>query len=442
MIEKTDPKGNTKTLSKLKVNSAGRVFESLDRALKHGLPERFILESVQPSCSAAFRNITIYKTDTFYRQIKTVPADLNLVEVPKKTAADIQKAFNTYIKANIGQKIEGFYQYIGADPEIFIEDENGNPIPAFMFLKSIKNPNKTDPPSGNRQNLYWDGFAAEFTVEPNTCLAYVVDSIRLGLKKTLELAKVYNPKAKLSIKNVIELTPETLQNTDKEFLEFGCKPSFNVYDIKPVSLDWKVIPYRSTGGHMHFGNGKNDSNTTIRMVKALDTLLGVCCVSMFENFDDPVRREYYGQAGEYRLPPHGLEYRTLSNAWIYHPAISNLVWDLGRMALQVGKQNLLNYFSFKEQEVIDIIQSCDVKAARKIMKKNKDQIISLLKKSYDTQDSELGYKAFFEGIESVIQDPTDVAKNWNLTTSWVSHCESPGKNWNHACNKILKGEKV
>jgi len=49
-----------------------------------------------------------------------------------------------------------------------------------------------------------------------------------------------------------------------------------------------------------------------------------------QNLDEPVRREYYGLAGEYRLPPHGLEYRSLSCAWIFHPKAAATILDLAR----------------------------------------------------------------------------------------------------------------
>jgi hypothetical protein len=66
------------------------------------------------------------------------------------------------------------------------------------------------------------------------------------------------------------------------------------------------VPFRTTGGHIHFGIGKRDDETVSRMVKALDAIIGVACVSLFDGIDDPRRRRMYGLAGEYRLPEYGV----------------------------------------------------------------------------------------------------------------------------------------
>src|ERR1019366_5440055 len=100
--------------------------------------------------------------------------------------------------------------------------------------------------------------------------------------------------------------------------------------------------------------------TKINMVKAMDAIAGVACVALFAKYDNPIRRQYYGLPGEYRLPKHGLEYRALSNAWLIHPLIMNLVIDFARKAAIMGKEGLFSKWKATEQETIDCITNCDV----------------------------------------------------------------------------------
>ena len=54
------------------------------------------------------------------------------------------------------------------------------------------------------------------------------------------------------------------------------------------------------------------------------------------------RRKVYGRAGEYRLPPHGLEYRTLGNFWLRAYPLMALVMGLTRIAVGVSYSSLIS----------------------------------------------------------------------------------------------------
>jgi hypothetical protein len=167
----------------------------------------------------------------------------------------------------------------------------------------------------------------------------------------------------------------------------------------------------------------------VKIVKALDAIMGVAGVSMFAKYDDPRRRIMYGLAGEYRLPPHGLEYRVLSNAWLFHPVIANIVFDLSRSAAMFGKNNLLKHWDATEAETIEVINTCNVEGARAILRRNKELLIKILDVKLDDMGcSKYAYKAIIEGMESVIKDPSDIVGNWGLTKKWKSHCDAPNKN--------------
>jgi hypothetical protein len=215
---------------------------------------------------------------------------------------------------------------------------------------------------------------------------------------------------------------------DDEHVTFGCMPSLNVYGHKGLTAHGREVPFRSAGGHIHFGIGPRTKKTTANIVKALDSILGVACVSLFAGYDNPSRRLMYGLAGEYRLPPHGLEYRVLSNAWMIHPLITNIVFDLSRKALKIGELGLLYRWVATEQETTECINKCDVALAREILQRNEKFFTEILS-AKGVEDSKRMYNIFMQGLDSVVARPQDIASNWNLNSYWVTHCDGVGKNW-------------
>lgn len=325
---------------------------------------------------------------------------------------------------------------IGCDPEIFVESANGNMIPAFLFLPGKDKPAKTPNWVGNFNGhgncaMYWDGFQAEFTTQAHNCLGYHGDSIAAGLRGVYDAARKRFKDSKLSMRSVFHLTPEMLAGALDEHVEFGCMPSYNAYGLKVNMPPAREVPFRSAGGHIHFGIGKHSHADAIPIVKALDAVLGVACVSLFAEFDDPNRRRLYGLPGEYRLPAHGIEYRPLSNAWLTHPLIMNLVIDLSRKVVALSKTGAFQkYWKATEEEVVNCIVNCDVKAAHKMMERNKEVFLQLLKASQQLaqpNELEMLYKVFVNGIRSAVADPLDLTFNWKLESGWRPHAGGNGE---------------
>lgn len=365
---------------------------------------------------------------------------LECVEELKDSDEELLKKF-------IFQVGERTYQ-VGSDPEIFVKDKDGKIVPAFTFLPE-KPSSKNKEARKDPENLpaYWDGFQAEFETCPQYCLAYHVDYIQYGLKKVLNAAREKDPTAKLSIKTVMDIPLEFLQTASDEHVEFGCMPSLNAYGMRGLGTSGRDTLFRPAGGHIHFGVGNNRTQEqAAKAVKALDAILGVCCVSMFAGFDDPRRRSLYGLAGEFRMPAHGIEYRTLSNAWLCHPVVTHLVFDLARRAFNLGFYGLFDKLDWKcsEQETIRIINQCDVEAARKVMQENKDILMRIFERQYNLNKDKsfAAYKSFYEGIESIIVDPKDIENNWNMNKTWLTHSNGTNKYFNSAVSLIMLGKKV
>lgn len=388
-----------------------------------------------------------------------IPETFQVEEVRNVESRVLMNQYDEYLIKNMHSSL-GHSCMIGSDPEIFVVDKENKLIPAFLFLGSKKEPTLVNGKEKNRYNhpIYWDGFQAEFETEAQSCLALHSDSIQAQLNNLLTAARKYNLDAKLSTMTTVDIAPNLLAESKDEHVEFGCMPSFNVYGMQGVTKSGRDVPYRSAGGHIHFGfnyngdkNFKMEPKRVERMVKALDAILGVACVSLFAQFDDRRRREMYGLAGEYRLPPHGLEYRTLSNAWLCHPLITNIVFDFARKVMAFGDRGLLYTWKGSEKETIRIIQECDVEAARKVLDLNKDLMIGILSAAYgkDVPGTEIKsgapmvFDIYRNGIESAVANPTDMVNNWCLNGSgkaWLTHCDGQGKQVATA-KKIIMVEK-
>ncbi len=350
--------------------------------------------------------------DTVERTI-VVPNNFLFRAADKETTLELMGKYREWMSHNLWQHCGYMGTAIGSDPEIFCEDEKGELIPAFAFLGS------KDDKGRMLAQPYWDGFQAEFDTQSNSCMQVHANSLRSGLINLHQQLKKHNPKAKLSVKTVFDISLEALKTTKKEYVVFGCRASLNAYGLKGLEAPGEEVTYRSAGGHIHFGLGndqlRNDKAGIIKMVKALDAVLGVACVSMCGKYDDPRRRIMYGLAGEYRLPPHGFEYRTLSNAWLFHPLIAHLVFDMARSVTTFGYKDFLKYWECEETETIRIINECDITAARAVLKKNKKILLQIINTRYgDFERAEFVYDVFYHGMESALKNPTDIEGNWSL----------------------------
>lgn len=387
-----------------------------------------------PSQNILFHSVNIAGSNVVYAQyfngskICTVylDKDFEVVIVPEEEAAPIHRDYGRYILAN---NIYMLYcpSQLGSDPEIFVENA-GSLVPAFEFLSSKAERGRFA--LNNYSHIYWDGFQAEFETNPNICLAYQVDSIQAGLARVLTAARKHTPTATLSTATVMDIPDTLLQTAKDEHVNFGCMPSLNAYGLQGAGLPGRQVNFRPAGGHIHFGIAKPSEECILRGVKALDAILAVACVSLFEQYDSPKRRMLYGLPGEYRLPAHGIEYRTLSNAWLIHPAITHLVFDLSRVALAFGFYNMQSVWDATEQETIETIATCDVAKARIILNRNKPVLEKLLSVKYGVgHATAAAVQTILEGMHTVLPSH-NIETNWHLLDNlWRNHSETTGCNW-------------
>lgn len=378
----------------------------------------------------------------------------------KALLARVKKVYDESAVKNLKDRITfSTGIYIGTDPEAFAVDGEGQLLPAFSFLDDEKtalvtqgkiNPNDIVP----RHMPYWDGFQGEFKTSARTCLSYLVDQIQHGLHQIDKLAKKKDEKAKVVATPVLPVPPEWMQKADKVHLQFGCAPSLNAYGMAgEIPIDGRQIPVRFAGFHIHLAikhviQDGSEKFTYEDVVKFIDKITGVASVAALQGLEDPVRRLHYGLAGEYRTPEHGLEYRTLSSAALWHPAVTHLMFNLTRAAYQIYVKGLQNLYVGDEKEVVEIINNLDVKGAKKLIKKNRDLFAGILDGVYGVESLShlktlqsvytplnLVDHLLMPGVKEYID--LDISKNWRFD-NWVTHSDGAEENFSSWSREVAK----
>lgn len=113
---------------------------------------------------------------------------------------------------------------------------------------------------------------------------------------------------------------------------------------------------RSAGGHVHVETTKDQ----LAVIRAMDLFLGVPSVLM-DNGE--MRKKLYGKAGAFRGKSYGVEYRTLSNFWIFKNELIRWVWNNTERALDsvdtldvmAEKDNILRAINDNDKEVAQML---------------------------------------------------------------------------------------
>lgn len=263
------------------------------------------------------------------------------------------------------------YMELGADPEFFIlSKKNENIIESNKVLPE----NGISLGSGDSK-VTIDGVQAELNPYPSLC--------RQGAAKQYvelfrKLAGVLSKKnAFLHATSMVHLTKEELDELSEESKRFGCESSLNSYTgtESEIKVDPSKYGYRSAGGHIHIGMRlKIRFHDYVKkhpkfLVSLLDLILGNTCVMIDRDDNQIERRKVYGRAGEYRLPVHGLEYRTLSNFWIRNYQLMSMVYGFTRFATNIAYNiymdespgNMKGYSEYRE--ILSLVNEDDIQKA-------------------------------------------------------------------------------
>lgn len=200
---------------------------------------------------------------------------------------------------------------IGADPEIFVK-KNDQFVSAHGLIKGDKkNPQKVE-----KGAVQVDGMALEFNIVPAGSEQEFVGNV----KHVMGVLASMVPDYQLAPVPVADFPLAYIEAQPREARELGCEPDFDAYTGYANRKPNANLPMRTASGHVHIGwtDGQDlfDLEHQAKcnaVAKQCDIMLGLS--SLFYD-DDVRRRSMYGKAGCVRYKPYGVEYRTLSNAWL------------------------------------------------------------------------------------------------------------------------------
>lgn len=251
---------------------------------------------------------------------------------------------------------------VGCDPEIFVKQDGVFKSAHGLIVGDKKNPQKV-----NRGAVQVDGMALEFNIDP----AASEDEFVLNVETVFSTIRNMVPEYEVVAVPVAHFTPEYMKAQPEEALELGCDPDFNGWTGIANPRPNGDRPFRTASGHVHIGwtadqhvDGGKHFNQSMMAAKQMDFFLGL--PSLFYD-GDVERRELYGKAGACRIKPYGMEYRTLSNAWLNGENLMRWVYQ----SVQAGMEALMGGWILEEEfgDIQNIINTSNKKKASAIIEK-------------------------------------------------------------------------
>lgn len=249
---------------------------------------------------------------------------------------------------------------LGCDPEVFLQDLHG----AFKSSVGLIGGSKAHPmplPIGNGFSVQEDNVAMEFNIPPAASVEEYIKHIQSTLQFLTDGVKS-SYGFTISSDSATSFPIEELQTPAAQ--TFGCDPDYNAWtgqkNPRPQVEDNTL---RSCGGHIHVGVDKSQVNI-VNLIRAMDLYHGVPSVLMDKK--GMKRRPLYGKRGAYREKPYGVEYRTLSNFWIFNPQYIDWVWRNTDRALSAVESQ----FPVEEYDeaILNAIDNNDIEAAEYLVK--------------------------------------------------------------------------
>lgn len=203
----------------------------------------------------------------------------------------------------------------GADPEVFVQDFMGGMRSIIGLIGGSKDEPLPLTELGDGFAVQEDNVAMEFNIPPSASAAEFDENIRKVLDT---LSATVKGKYGFNLCRVSAVSFPEMELQNPAALVFGCDPDFDAWTGKtnprPSAEDKNL---RSCGGHIHVGYDKAQAKQE-KVIQYMDMYLGVPSVLMDTG---ELRKKLYGKSGAFRYKPFGLEYRTLSNFWIFDPAL-------------------------------------------------------------------------------------------------------------------------
>ena len=256
---------------------------------------------------------------------------------------------------------------VGCDPEVFVRQAG-----VFKSAWGLIKGDKKKPHPVRNGAVQVDGMALEFNIDAAATEAEFVYRVQDVLDQMIKMVPGYEVVAT----PVAHFPMEYIKSQPDEARELGCDPDYNAWTGAPNERPDGDRPMRTASGHVHIGwtNGEDirDPNHIARanhVVKNMDFFVGLGSLVYDQEVE---RRSMYGKAGACRYKSYGVEYRTPSNAWLKNA--DRMAWVYRQVQRCMEQTMAGNLLEEKYGDIQAIINTSDLKAAMKIIKKEKMEI--------------------------------------------------------------------
>lgn len=220
---------------------------------------------------------------------------------------------------------------IGTDPE-FILTDGKKPVSAIG-----KFPSSSSPTVKHKNKFYYDNVMVEIQVKEARNKKEFITNIGTAIHDLANLSLPYH----ISNLSSCNFSEDELKHSDSRII--GCNVEYCAYELKIIPQPHNIIKttgFRSAGGHIHLGSKSLSENgyNIIHAVRLLDLFLGIPSLIIDTKDGSKNRRKIYGMAGSHRLTDYGLEYRSLSNFWLYSPDLCGFIYDVCEFILNFIKE--------------------------------------------------------------------------------------------------------
>lgn len=282
---------------------------------------------------------------------------------------------------------------LGCDPELFF---------VRTKLKRVVGSELILPPSGKLTVDYGsvttDGVQVELHPGPNGCRETLLNHLLSCIIKLRTHLLQNHPGVDISDRQVHRIGVRALQLLGDHAQTLGCAPSLSAYGEPRPQVDGREYLFRSAAGHIHLGCRMSELGDPNDVVKVLDLMCGLPCVLMDRDERAKERRRYYGRAGEYRLPKHGLEYRVPSNFWLFRYPVYSCVMAMARNALKLIATARYNYAAAGYHGTAK-----DAYAHTALADMTKDVNWDQVRKAINTNDFKLAWDLYVKHVHPVLR---------------------------------------
>lgn len=224
---------------------------------------------------------------------------------------------------------------LGCDPELFLADAAGALRSSIERIGGSKAAPAQLVDLGDGFAVQEDNVAVEFNIPPADSFNAFNDSIQRTITY-LERAVQARYGFHFSRLSAALFPREELDHPAA--MEFGCDPDFNAWtgerNPRPKAADPTL---RSCGGHIHIGISGLKKEDKMRLGRLMDLYAGVPSCLM-DNGE--LRKELYGKRGAMRFKKYGMEYRVLSNYWIFEERTRRWAWDVTNQAVDALQRGI------------------------------------------------------------------------------------------------------